>query len=257
MKPLVSVVMTAYNQEPYVAQAIESVLAQRECDFEIIIGEDCSTDGTAEIAQRYAREYPDKITVTNRGKNLGQKLNLKDCFERCRGDFVAFCESDDYWIDPLKLKKQAALLAKGGHTMCFSDIKLLMTDGTIREHIPNKYEIIPDIFSIRECISPMNPMGHFSSGMYRMDAVRRMPASYYEDQRNADWLFNLYILDQGDGVFLKEVCGIYRIIPTGVWSGKTHEEQIATIRNACARYDELFNYRYTAEFMKLRDSVSV
>ena len=106
-KPLVSVGIFTYNQEKYIAQTIESVLIQKcNFDYEILIGEDCSTDGTLKICKEYADKYPDKIKLFAREKNLGLIKNYFDILEKCQGKYIAQCAGDDYWIDEYKLQKQ-------------------------------------------------------------------------------------------------------------------------------------------------------
>ena len=105
--PLVSVNMITYNHEPYIAQAIEGVVKQKtEYPFELIIGEDCSTDGTKAIVLEYQKKYPDIIRVITSDKNVGMKKNGKRTTKACRGKYIAFCEGDDYWHRPDKLQKQ-------------------------------------------------------------------------------------------------------------------------------------------------------
>lgn len=105
--PLVSVRMSTYNHEKFIAQAIEGVLMQKtNFPFELIIGEDCSTDRTREIVVDYANRYPDIIKPILHEKNVGSKLNGRACKAACRGKYIAICEGDDYWIDLLKLQKQ-------------------------------------------------------------------------------------------------------------------------------------------------------
>ena len=103
----VSVVMLTYNHEKYIAQAIESVLMQ-ETDFhyEIVIGEDCSTDRTREIVIEYQKKYPDKIRTLLHAKNIGGNANYRQTYSECNGDYIAFLEGDDFWIDRKKLQKQ-------------------------------------------------------------------------------------------------------------------------------------------------------
>jgi glycosyltransferase involved in cell wall biosynthesis len=109
--PMVSVKMITYNHEFYIAQAIEGVLMQ-ETDFsiELIIGEDCSTDRTREIALDYQKKYPDIIRVLTSEKNVGMHKNARRTEKACRGKYIAFCEGDDYWHHPLKLQKQVDYL---------------------------------------------------------------------------------------------------------------------------------------------------
>lgn len=112
--PVVSVSMITYNHEHYIRQAIESVMMQKtDFEFELVIGEDCSQDKTREICFEYQKKYPDKIRVLWWHENVS-KLggNNRRCRAHCRGEFVAFCEGDDYWIDPLKLQKQVDVMRR-------------------------------------------------------------------------------------------------------------------------------------------------
>lgn len=110
-QPVVSVLMLTYNHAPYLAEAIDGVLMQ-QTDFpiELLIGEDCSTDDTREIALRYQREHPGLIRVITANRNIGMHENFRRIFRASRGEFVALCEGDDYWIEPGKLQNQVDLL---------------------------------------------------------------------------------------------------------------------------------------------------
>lgn len=104
----VSVWLITYNHQNYIAQAIESVLMQKtNFDFEIVIGEDCSTDSTRDIIKKYEIRYPTIIKAIYQEKNVGAVINAFEyTLPRCTGEYIAFLEGDDYWIDPLKLQKQ-------------------------------------------------------------------------------------------------------------------------------------------------------
>ncbi len=109
--PLVSVKMITYNHAPYIAQAIEGVLQQKtNFHFELVIGEDCSTDGTREIVFEYKKKYPDIIRVITSEQNVGMKKNGYRTMKACRGKYIAFCEGDDYWHHTEKLQKQVDYL---------------------------------------------------------------------------------------------------------------------------------------------------
>jgi glycosyltransferase involved in cell wall biosynthesis len=108
MDPLVSVNMITYNHAPFIVRAVEGVLQQKtDFPFELIIGEDCSTDGTREIVIEYQKKYPDIIRVITSDENIGMKKNGLRIRKASRGKYIAFCEGDDYWHHPLKLQKQA------------------------------------------------------------------------------------------------------------------------------------------------------
>lgn len=109
--PLVSVLVTPYNQAAYIRQTLDSILMQRcSFDFEIVIGEDCSTDGTREICQEYALQYPDQIVLCLNESNKGLLNNYFDIFLKARGRYLADCGGDDYWLTDSKLQEQVDLL---------------------------------------------------------------------------------------------------------------------------------------------------
>ncbi|MGI0107868.1 glycosyltransferase [Salinimicrobium sp. WS361] len=111
MAVCVSIFMLTYNQEKYIAQAIEGVLKQlTSFNYELVIGEDCSTDQTRKICIKYAEENPKKIKLLLNKRNLGLGANYVKTYSACTGRYVAICDGDDYWIDPLKLQKQVEFL---------------------------------------------------------------------------------------------------------------------------------------------------
>jgi len=122
IEPLVSVVTTTYQHAPYIRQCLDSILMQEtDFPFELIIGEDGSTDGTREICIEYADRYPDKIRLFLRDRNLtqyytsdGRVIRFNGHFARAaaRGKYIALCEGDDYWIDKTKLQKQVEFLVQ-------------------------------------------------------------------------------------------------------------------------------------------------
>ncbi len=110
-KPLISVILLTYNQENYVAQAIESVLDQQtDYPYEIIIGEDASTDGTALVCRSYAERYPDRIVLVESASNKGLLRNYFDCLQMARGEFIADCAGDDFCTDRYHIQSQTEWL---------------------------------------------------------------------------------------------------------------------------------------------------
>lgn len=105
--PVYSVAMIAYNHAPFIAEAIEGVIKQKcKFDIELIIGEDCSTDETMRIAREYQERYPKVIRIITYEKNVGVHSNMRAVLEAARGKYIAFCEGDDYWIDPEKIQTE-------------------------------------------------------------------------------------------------------------------------------------------------------
>ena len=120
-KPLLSVVTITYNHENFIAKTIEGVLMQKvNFPMEFILAEDCSTDGTRRICQEYAEKYPNLIHLIISDTNVGGKKNECRAMTAARGKYIAFCEGDDYWTDPLKLQKQVDFLeSHPEYSACF------------------------------------------------------------------------------------------------------------------------------------------
>jgi len=124
---IIAICIVTYNHEQYIAQALDSVLAQKtEVPVKIFIGEDGSTDNTLNICKEYKIKYPDRIELLERKQNLGLVKNTLDIFSRIRRDgykYIAMLDGDDYWIDENKLQKQYEYLEKNEdygliHTNC-------------------------------------------------------------------------------------------------------------------------------------------
>jgi len=248
-KPIISVVVTTYNHEKYIAQTIESILSQKDCpDFEIIVGEDCSTDKTREIVKVYADKYP-QIKLMNYDTNQGVQKNLKECFNYCQGEYIAICEGDDYWVDKYKLKKQYEVLDRNKEaSMCFSDITLLFEDGSTAGHFSGIRKTLPEIITVKEVLLHKGSPATFSCCMYTAQAVASVPHSYYEIGDAYDLLFNLYVLEQGVAIFLKEACVYYRITSQGLWNRKSEQEKRNDTVAVLASYNKFFNYKHDEYF---------
>ena len=128
--PVVSIHMMAYNHEQFLRRAIEGVVMQKtNFEFELVIGEDCSQDRTREICFEYQKKYPNKIRVLwwhdNVTKYGGNCLRVT---AHCRGEFIAFCEGDDCWTDPLKLQRQVDVMRKYPNvSICFGGVDYCQT----------------------------------------------------------------------------------------------------------------------------------
>jgi len=113
-KPFVSICCLAYNHEPYIRDCLDGFMIQQtNFDFEVLIHDDASTDKTAEIIREYEKKYPDIIKPIYQTENqYSKRVGITRVFQfpRARGKYIAMCEGDDYWTDPLKLQKQVDFL---------------------------------------------------------------------------------------------------------------------------------------------------
>lgn len=151
--PVASVHMITYNHEPYIRQAIEGVMMQKtDFEFELVIGEDCSQDKTREICFEYQKKHPDKIRLLWWHENVSRLGgNGRRTRAHCRGEFIATCEGDDYWIDPLKLQKQVDVMRKHPNVgFCFCGARIY-TEKDQQDRIWNDEDSwTPGVISSRE-----------------------------------------------------------------------------------------------------------
>lgn len=130
---LLSVCLITFNQVSFIEQAIESVLMQKvNFDYEFVIADDCSTDGTQEVLLKYCRKYPSLIKLIQQTANVGAAKNWADLLTYPKSKYIAYLEGDDYWTDPYKLQKQIDFL-EGNlmYSVCFHSVKLELADGSI------------------------------------------------------------------------------------------------------------------------------
>lgn len=128
---IVSISCLTYNHGPYIRQCLDGFMMQ-QCDFkfEVLINDDASTDGTQNIIKEYQERYPDIIKPIFQKENQYSKgvrgMNQKYNFNRAKGKYIAMCEGDDYWIDPLKLQKQVDFLEENSNIkFCYTDFSIL------------------------------------------------------------------------------------------------------------------------------------
>jgi glycosyltransferase involved in cell wall biosynthesis len=157
-RPEVSVIMVTYNHERYLAEAIEGVIRQKTSfPVELLIGEDCSTDGTREIALSYQKRFPEMIRVITSEHNVGARKNFDRLIAAARGQYIAFCEGDDFWHRPDKLQRQIAVLQGDPSVIMVcsswrvvsSGGTLLKEDGLASRHIRMSEISSDDVLSLR------------------------------------------------------------------------------------------------------------
>jgi glycosyltransferase involved in cell wall biosynthesis len=134
-QPLLSILCLTYNHENYINKTIESFLNQKTSfNFEIIIGEDCSTDRTRSLVESYKDKFPNKIKIISSASNVGVTENLRRSLAACLGKYIAFCEGDDYWDDFNKLQIQVDFLEKNkNYVITYHDTHSIDENGEIKD----------------------------------------------------------------------------------------------------------------------------
>jgi glycosyltransferase involved in cell wall biosynthesis len=215
-EPKLSVCMITYNHERYIEQAVKSALAQETTfPFEIVVGEDCSTDRTRDILLQLKSQHSDRIRLLLHERNMGVMNNFAQTLLECRGQYLAMLEGDDYWTDPGKLQKQVeALDAHPDWTIAFHRVRCVHEDGSQPDYA-YPATVPRDVLSIDHIIR--RNFIQTCSAVYRNDIVERLP-EFFADLRLGDWPFALLHADRGYVGFLPDVMAVYRIHRQGVWS---------------------------------------
>ena len=218
---LVSIVMIAYNLENYIGEAIDSVLAQKvNFRYELIIGEDCSTDNTLQIAMEYQSRYPDRIKVLKREKNLGLTPNCIDTHNHCQGKYIALLDGDDYWTDENKLQMQVDFMeSHPEYSGCAHQSSIVRGDATnfVRLFGPqNDMDLsVDDMITHRKF--------HTSSLLYKREIWQKcggIPAGISSNERAIYPMVAIF----GPVHYMKENMCVYRLAPTGLNSKITCQE---------------------------------
>jgi GT2 family glycosyltransferase len=263
-----SVLLTTYQHERFIADALEGVVAQRlDGPWEVIVGDDASTDRNREIIRDYARRYPDLIHTHFPERNLGHggRPIFAQMVERARGDHLAVLDGDDYWTDPRKLARQSAYLdAHPGCAMCFHDVVIHWEDGSApdsrvtgrRTRRRSEMRHVLGSTSIGAC-----------SPLFRRTALAPLP-EWYRDVIWGDW--QLYVLAAQHGWigYLPDAMAVYRIhegsTTWGSWTTALERaEQIARFhRELTGRLDTRFDAalaraRAKALFLLAREHAAV
>jgi glycosyltransferase involved in cell wall biosynthesis len=226
--PIISVIVLTYNHGRTIEQCLRSVFQQSgPLKIQLIIGDDCSKDDTVGKIDELISSAPDNVSVLflQAAKNMGMKENLKRCLNAATGDYVAFCEGDDYWLSSLKLIKQLLCLQQDQSlSMCFNWILLEnQIDNTLLAH-PQQSELNSTVLTQHDIF--VNPVtANFSCCMYRATSIASVDDRYYQAKIPADWLFNLFVSSAGPIGYIRELLSVYRIHSGGQWSRLSPDTQ--------------------------------
>ncbi len=221
--PKISVAMITFNQAPYVEQAILSVLAQgTDLPWELVIGEDCSTDGTREIVRSYAERFPDRVRLLPEDRNVGMNRNLARTISACRGRYIALLEGDDYWTAPHKLDRQARYLdATPNCAICYTNVEMFDDRGDT----PPRPRFGPGqpspAFLVDLLEGNLIPT---CSAMFRAGLFGEIPDWFFQLPMG-DWPLHVLNAQHGTIDYIDEVMAAYRMHPGGAWSALSREEQ--------------------------------
>ena len=241
---IVSVLMLTYNHERYIEQAINSVMMQQtDFDYELVIGEDCSTDNTRKIILNIYKNCPEKIKLVITDHNVGVHQNLARTLAACQGKYIAYLDGDDYWTSPNKLQKQVNFLENHPEcNICFHNVIVISEDGftEIRKYVrPDQAEFTSIEDLIKRDYIPN------CSVLFRRSLFSELPAWWYKIPL-MDWPLHILNVQHGKIAYIDDIMAAYRKQSTGIY---TQLEDIPEIQAEIVTQQTMnyhLNYRYDA-----------
>lgn len=256
---MVTIRCLAYNHEPYIRQCLEGFVMQKtNFRFEAVVHDDASTDGTAAIIREYAEKYPDIIkpifeTENQYSKRDGSLTRIVN--KHVFGKYVAICEGDDYWIDPLKLQKQVDFMeVHPKHSMCFHAHNICYNDGTtaVIQMYDNNMEICP----INDLILGDADIVATNSMLYRRELYIEKP-SWVQKLSFGDFTLELVLAERGFVGYLKDIMSCYRLNSLGSWNSSINNDIKKQIKHRKERilmwneYNKWTNYSHSYPVYKM------
>ncbi len=216
--PKVSILCLTYNHEKYIKQALDSFLMQKtNFDFEVLIHDDASTDKTPQIIKEYQKKYPHIIKPYFEEENQYSKgvrgFTGKFLLPKAKGQYIALCEGDDYWVDKNKLQLQVNFMDKDkDYTVCFHPVKIIYENSKKKPGVWPKNSD-SNQFNLKELLK-----GNFiqtNSVVYRkLDSYHDYPSSNFLP---GDWFLHLYHAKYGKIGFINKIMSVYRRHSYGIW----------------------------------------
>jgi glycosyltransferase involved in cell wall biosynthesis len=226
-----SVLLMTYNHAQFVEQAVRSVLDQRtDFPFEVVVAEDGSTDNTAAIVAKFEAKHPDRVRVLRRGRNLGIQANFIDAYARCRGEYVATLDGDDYWTAPDKLQRQVDFLERNpSFSFCFHNVRAKSDTpaedgkeiGAVADGRSDRTQFELDDL-VKDNFVP------FGSVVARNRLIPEF-ATWIRDIPGIDWIFGMLNARRGPFAQIDGCLGVYRKHAGGAWTSLSWARQINTV----------------------------
>jgi glycosyltransferase involved in cell wall biosynthesis len=238
-----SVLLMTYNHINYIRQALDSVLMQEtDFDVEILISEDCSTDGTREVVLDYYRHYPDKIRLLLSEQNIHSNEVVVRGIEAAQGDYIALLDGDDYWSSHYKLQKQADYLDQHSEcSMCFHNALVFYEDGK-REPWPWTPPGHKEISTLEDIW-----LGNFiatCSTMFRNHLTGKIPDWYISMFPITDWPLHILNAELGHIGYINEVMGMYRHHRGGFYSPLSEAQKLEETLKFYQVMNHNFDFKY-------------
>lgn len=233
--------MITYNHEKFIEEAINGVLMQ-ECNFavELIIANDCSTDQTDAVIQKIIQHHPKSswIKYYKHYKNLGMMPNFIFAMQQCKGKYIALCEGDDYWTDPLKLQKQVDFLNNNeDYVACFHKANVISEDGNRID----KYRNLSKKGKVNVETIIMNGGGIYATASLLYRNILELP-KFAQSTKAGDSALIYTLLGLGNIHFQNEYMCIYRKHKGGIYTS-IHNNNVEKFKDISSNIKLLLNFR--------------
>lgn len=253
MLPVISVLMVTYNHEKFIERAIKSVMNQQgEIACELVIGEDASTDNTAEIIRRLQQLYPDKIFPVFHPKNVGMTANFYDALSRCRGKYIAWLDGDDEWTNLRKLQIQYNFMERNPDVVLCGGNAVSRGDGLFFKIST----VIKKWTNFRRKITFLT-----GSEVMVLNRFRALTVMFRNPFENApkvstaspvlDWPFYSGLGIDKLYVNLPDILATYTVHPGGVYSMKSYSDRLAMVARTREEMLKVYNNRYIGWYLPL------
>lgn len=246
---LVSIQCITFNHKPYLRQALDSFLAQKTTfGVEVIVHDDASTDGTTDILKEYAEKYPGFIIPMYEEENQWKKTGMKPVFARMtdisRGKYIAYCEGDDFWQDPLKLQKQVEAMEKHPEaSMCYTAFQTV--DNVGNKIYDEEYELKikkshcgENFFDLLQQNYILTPTTLYRKEVFTSDIYQRAPI-------RIDYMGFLSASSLGPLLYIPDRTACYRHTTTGAMATKAN-----WVNESCLKIHDYFLIEYIAGRIK-------
>ena len=233
IQPLLSVCFITYNHEKYIRQALESVLMQKvDFPIEIVIGNDCSTDGTSVIVNEYLERFPALIRLNEIESNIGMTANWLSTISACKGKYIAMLEGDDYWTDVNKLQKQVEFLEENKHySFVAHDLNVIEEEGVLAKDSLLHFEENCEL-TIEDCLTKQIFL-QTATLVFRKDMLLEFPIWADKRVKSIDVLLYLMLSSQAPFYYLAEKMSVYRLHQGGIshvnWVTKQNQFELDMI----------------------------
>ncbi len=224
-----SVICLTYNHEKFIGQALEGFVKQKtNFPFEVIVHDDASTDGTADIIRQYQQQYPHIIKPIFQSENQwkqGKTLSKTFVYPKIRGKYVAFNEGDDYWTDEHKLQKQVDFLEQNPYfSICFHPVKVIWEDGSQEDSVfpTKKIRFGKTVLTLQDLLK--RNFIQTNSAVYRWRFSNQDYSDIPDNIIPGDYFINLLHAQRGNIKYMPDIMSVYRRHSGGVWHGVNHSD---------------------------------